>query len=201
LGASVTKAFTLFITGTVNQPPTITLTAPANGAVFTAPATISLAATASDPDGTVSKVEFYNGATLLGTAVTAPYGYSWTNVAVGNYTLTAVAYDNQGATTTSTAVMVTVTVSPPPITAFVRIVGIPKNYTLVQQAYNDADSGAEIHAQRALFVESLFFENYKVVTIRGGYDPGFNQSLGMTTVKGSMTIVNGSVVIDGLTIQ
>jgi hypothetical protein len=95
--------------GAANQPPIVSLTAPATGATFTAPATINLTATASDPDGTVSKVEFYNGATLLRTATTAPYSYSWTGVAAGAYTLTARAYDNLGATTTSTAATVTVT--------------------------------------------------------------------------------------------
>ena len=89
-------------------PPTVTLTAPASGATYTAPATISLTATASDPDGTISKVEFYNGAVLLGTAATAPYSYSWSNVAAGTYTLTAKAYDNLNVATTSTAVSVTV---------------------------------------------------------------------------------------------
>jgi len=49
-----------------NLPPTVSLTAPAAGAVFTAPATITLRATATDSDGTVAKVEFLNGATKLG---------------------------------------------------------------------------------------------------------------------------------------
>jgi hypothetical protein len=57
----------------------------------------------------VSKVEFYNGTTLLGTAATTPYNFSWTNVVAGSYTLTAKAYDNLNAVTTSTAATVTVT--------------------------------------------------------------------------------------------
>ena len=64
---------------------------------------MNLAATASDPDGTVSKVEFFNGATKLGEDTTAPYSFTWNSVTAGNYTLTARATDNQGATTTSTA--------------------------------------------------------------------------------------------------
>ena len=92
-----------------NVAPTVSLTAPATGATFTAPATIGLTATAADTDGTITKVDFYNGATLLFSATTAPYSYSWTGVAAGSYTLTAVATDNSGATTTSTAATVTVT--------------------------------------------------------------------------------------------
>ncbi|MDO8413506.1 MAG: DNRLRE domain-containing protein, partial [Gallionellaceae bacterium] len=61
---------------TYNVAPTVSLTAPANNTVVTAPATITLAATATD-DGTISKVEFYNGTTLLNTDTTAAYGYIW----------------------------------------------------------------------------------------------------------------------------
>ena len=108
LGATTTSTAATVTVSPLNQPPTVALTAPLTGATFTAPATISLTATASDPDGTVSKVEFYNGATLLGTALSAPFSYNWTNIAAGTYTLTARAYDNLGATTTSTAATVTV---------------------------------------------------------------------------------------------
>ncbi|MEV6985211.1 glycoside hydrolase family 48 protein [Sphaerisporangium sp. NPDC051017] len=91
-----------------NQPPTVALTSPTAGQTFTAPATVNLAANAADSDGTVSKVEFYNGTTLLGTDTTAPYTYSWTGVAAGDYSLTAKATDNAGATTTSSPVGITV---------------------------------------------------------------------------------------------
>ena len=94
--------------GTGNNPPTVTLTSPINGATYTAPATIDLTAIASDPDGTISKVEFYNGATLLAIATTAPYTFSWVNVAAGTYTVSAKAFDNLNVVTTSTAVTVTV---------------------------------------------------------------------------------------------
>src|SRR5215210_2918828 len=83
-----------------NSGPSVELTAPAAGATYTAPATISIAASASDSDGGVAKVEFFNGATKLGEDTTAPYGYDWTAVAAGSYTLTARATDNLGVTTT-----------------------------------------------------------------------------------------------------
>ncbi|MCA8832963.1 galactose-binding domain-containing protein [Hymenobacter pini] len=95
-----------------NVAPTVSLTSPANGATFTAPASISISANAADSDGSISKVEFYQGTTLLGTATTSPYSYTWSNVAVGTYSLTAKATDNAGATTTSGAVSVTVGSAP-----------------------------------------------------------------------------------------
>jgi hypothetical protein len=91
-----------------NQPPAVTLTSPANGATFTAPATINLAANASDPEGQLSRVEFYSGTTRLGSDASAPYSFSWSNVAAGTYTLTAAAFDAAGNRTNSAAVTVTV---------------------------------------------------------------------------------------------
>ena len=65
-------------------------------------------ATASDSDGSVSQVDFYQGATLIGTAAASPYSMIWSNVANGSYSLTAVATDNQGVVTTSAAVPIIV---------------------------------------------------------------------------------------------
>ncbi|MFC4765109.1 glycosyl hydrolase family 18 protein [Dyella koreensis] len=93
---------------TTNQPPTAALTAPANGATFTAGANITLTATAADSDGTVSKVEFFNGSTSLGVDTSSPYSITWSNVPAGSYTLKAVATDNGGLTGTSATVSITV---------------------------------------------------------------------------------------------
>jgi len=92
-----------------NPAPTTSITSPANGATFTAPASITINANAADTaPGTVSKVDFYNGTTLLGTDTSSPYSFTWSNVAAGTYTLTTKATDNQGAVGTSTAVTITV---------------------------------------------------------------------------------------------
>jgi YVTN family beta-propeller protein len=91
-----------------NAAPSVSISAPANNASFTAPATINISANASDGDGTISRVEFFNGATKLGEDTTAPYTFAWTNVVAGNYAIAAKATDNLGAATTSAAVNVTV---------------------------------------------------------------------------------------------
>ena len=100
------------VNGTTNHPPTVSLTRPAASSTFTAPASVTLAATASDADGTVTRVDFYRGSTLLYSDTSSPYGYTWTNVASGSYQLTAVARDNDGATRTSAAAGVTVSTTP-----------------------------------------------------------------------------------------
>jgi hypothetical protein len=99
-----------------NVPPSISLTSPAGGATFTAPGLITVSAAAADSDGTIAKVEFYSGNTLIGTDTTSPYSITWSSVPVGSYSLTAVATDNGNATTTSTAVSITVSNAPPPPT-------------------------------------------------------------------------------------
>jgi fibronectin type 3 domain-containing protein len=91
-----------------NAPPSVTITSPANGATFTAPASIQINATASDSDGTVTKVDFYQNGNLLGTDTTSPYSFTWSNVAAGSYSLTAVATDNLNMTGTSTPISITV---------------------------------------------------------------------------------------------
>ena len=112
-GGSVTSAV-VAVTVNPDQPPTVTLTAPASGASYGAPATISITATASDPDGSIAKVEFYQGASKLGESAGAPYSWTWSAVGVGAYALKAVATDNGGLSATSAVVNVTVLANLPP---------------------------------------------------------------------------------------
>ena len=108
-GATATSAArTVTVNPPANQPPSAALTAPANGATFTAPATITINATAADTDGTIARVDFYSGTTLVGSDTTSPYSFTWNNVPTGTYSLTARATDDDGATTTSAASTVTV---------------------------------------------------------------------------------------------
>jgi RHS repeat-associated protein len=108
---AVTTSNPVSVTVQANVAPTVNITAPAANAVFAAPATMTLAANAADSDGRVTKVAFYNGATLIGTDTTAPFSVNWTNVAIGNYSVTAVATDDKGLTTTSAAIPVSVKVN------------------------------------------------------------------------------------------
>ncbi len=87
--------------------PTVTLTAPQGGATLAG--TVTAAASATDDVG-VTKVEFYAGTTLVGTATAAPYTVAWdtTTVPDGQYALTAKAWDDAGNKTTSAASTVTV---------------------------------------------------------------------------------------------
>jgi len=91
-----------------NQPPVVTLVSPVKSTTYTSPANITIEATASDPDGSITKVEFFSGSTLIGTINSSPFTYVWKNVTEGRYLLTAIATDNQNAKSVSEAVEVVV---------------------------------------------------------------------------------------------
>lgn len=90
-----------------NVPPTISIISPKSGETYKAGDTISVTANASDFDGSVQQVVFYANAVLIGTDITTPFAANWLPTA-GDYFLTAVATDNQGAQAMSQPVIVTI---------------------------------------------------------------------------------------------
>jgi hypothetical protein len=93
----------------VNAPPTVAITEPEDKSKGSAGTPITLSAMASDSDGTVASVQFFDGATAIGEPVTsAPYSVRWTPQANGRHTLTARATDDRGSTTTSEPVDVNI---------------------------------------------------------------------------------------------
>lgn len=104
---AVSSAVSITVKAT-NVPPSVSISSPGAGAVYYAPANISISANATDSDGSVKKVEFYEGSNLIGSATAAPFSMNWTSVPAGTYSLTAKATDDNGAVTTSGAVSITV---------------------------------------------------------------------------------------------
>ncbi|HUQ65642.1 MAG TPA: cellulase family glycosylhydrolase, partial [Flavitalea sp.] len=104
------KWFGLNGTLATNAFPAVQITSPFNNALYDTTQSIIVQVTASDSDGSIGKVEFYNEQTLLGTKLTSPYSFEISNLISGTYSLEAKAYDNNGALATSP--IVTVTVSP-----------------------------------------------------------------------------------------
>jgi hypothetical protein len=89
-----------------NLPPTVALTCPTNESNFQQPGAVLLCAEASDPDGSIALVEFFDGRTKLGEAPIIPFTMLWTNAALGAHTLTARATDNDGEPRVSSPVTV-----------------------------------------------------------------------------------------------
>jgi plastocyanin len=100
---------TINVAAVANQPPAVTITNPASGAVLSAPASVTIQASASDSDGTVTNVQFLVGATVLANITTAPFSAVTNNLAAGSYTFSAVASDNFGATATNSTTISVVT--------------------------------------------------------------------------------------------
>jgi plastocyanin len=86
------------IVAVASLPPTITITNPVSGAVFAAPANVTIQATNS---GTVTNVQFLAGSTILTNETTAPFSAVANNLPAGSYALSAIASDNLGAKATN----------------------------------------------------------------------------------------------------
>jgi Bacterial Ig domain len=88
-----------------NEPPAVNLTLPTNR-TYTAPADVVMNASASDSDGSVTRVEFYQGTVKIGEVTSSPYAFTWRNVPAGSYTIAARAIDDLGASTNSSSISV-----------------------------------------------------------------------------------------------
>src|SRR5262249_23299617 len=96
-----------------NAFPSVLITSPTNGAAFTAPTNIPIMVDASDPDGSIRRLDFYDGAALIGVVTNAPFTLVWTNAHPGNHGLKAVATDDGGAATVSG--IVNIVIDPPTV--------------------------------------------------------------------------------------
>jgi len=136
--------------------PTIALTAPADGEVFYRTPPIVLSATASDTDGTIAAVEFWDGSTKLATVTVAPYTWSWTNAPIGAHVLTARAIDNLGAERGSLPANITVVSAPPTVTltsptnGFSVLSGTPVSLTATATDPDTAVVGVDFYLDGAL---------------------------------------------------
>lgn len=100
---AVTPATTVL----VGSPPTVAITSPASGTTFNVESLLTLSASASDPDGTVSSVSYAANGAGIGSGAGANFALNWAAPAAGSYSITATATDNQGSTATSVPVTVT----------------------------------------------------------------------------------------------
>jgi hypothetical protein len=148
-GTSSDVSFDLYLLGQTgaisNNLPAVAITSPTDGSFFTDPANININVTASDSDGGVTKVEFYQGTTKLAEDSTAPYNFVWSGVGIGNYQLRAVASDNLGGVSTSAVVNVSVIASSKPTIASVNPTGgsTLSNLTQVTVNFSEPVSGVD----------------------------------------------------------
>ncbi len=184
-------------------PPSVSLTSPANGASLGSIFPFSATATPNGGGVTITRVEFYNGATLVGLSVTGTagvYTFTWLNVPAGTYTLTAKAYDSQGLSTVSGSVTVTAIGS----NAVQRILPTPVTYySTLAAAFTAATGATSLQANGLQFTEPAVNVNSTgTVTFSGGWDTAYTtNTTGMTSLKGVLTVINGALVVGKLTIM
>lgn len=90
----------IVLTSTEPVPPELTVGTAAQK--WVEPAEVSFQVSASDSDGTVSHIDFFANDSMIHAEWVAPYDFVWSNVAAGTYAMKAVAYDDEGNTTTQT---------------------------------------------------------------------------------------------------
>lgn len=175
---------TVVLSVTSNQAPAVELTVPETGASFSLPASITLVATASDADGTIAKVEFFSDAAKIGEKTTSPYTLSWTPTNPGQTTLTAVATDALGASTTSAAVSVALLPTPPYMADFETAEG----YTL---GTLNGQLGWSVSAGVAQIVSGVAAHGSQYVTFNPGTTATVvNQELGPSASNPAVIFVD-----------
>ena len=130
------------VVAAVSTPPTVTITNPATGSVFAAPANVTIQASASDSSGTVTNVEFLVDTTVVGNVVTVPFSAVASSLGAGGHTLSAIAANNTGLTATN-SVSISV-VNPTPI-----VLSAPTQSGSDFQFSFSADAGLQYVIQRS----------------------------------------------------
>jgi hypothetical protein len=123
----------------INASPVISWVSPTNNSTFIQPRTITLTASATDADGTVTNVAMFSGTTLLGNVTSGvgnQYSLTWSNAAAGSYILSARVTDNLGATNTSPA---TIAIVVQPLTLTVSGTQPSGQFGLTFQGQNGQD--------------------------------------------------------------
>ena len=93
---------------TENIKPVANITFPADSSFVNYNSDLILTVDANDSDGSVARVEFYNGRKKIGEDDTAPYTYTWENINRGRYRIAALVYDDGGERAVSNFVNITV---------------------------------------------------------------------------------------------
>lgn len=96
-----------------NIPPTVAIAQPRPGAAFLPGLNIPMLAEATDPDGTIGKVEFFVNNTLVHTDNAAPFIFNWDTAPLGFHGITGTATDDEGLSTTSDPVTIEVAEATP----------------------------------------------------------------------------------------
>ncbi len=153
-------SFDLELFGAGNLLPTVSVTSPANHAVVPAPSSLLITASAIDPYGAVTNVQFRRNGVLLGVDATPPYQYQWNNPPAGAHVLTAVATDDSGGSTVSSEVNLFIAA---PVS-----LAITRNGGIVQLAWPETAPGYTLETASSLVVPIEWTPSTNAVTQSAG---------------------------------
>ena len=117
---------TITVNAAPNVPPTISVTNPASGKVFAAPANVTVQTSPADSDGSVTNVQFLVGPTVLGNKSGQPFSMTASNLAAADYVMSAIVSDNKGAKATNSVTIHVIDPSP----VVVRHDGIARQFSV-----------------------------------------------------------------------
>ncbi len=157
--------------------PTVSITSPLNNAAFSLGSSITLNATATGNNSTISKVEFYQGNNLLGTDNTSPYSFTWTPTTTGSYTLTAKTTDNLGKTATSAPLTIRINVPQGPYNGTVH--AIPG--TIQFEHYDVGGNGSAYQDDSPENTGGASFRLDEAVDLENCTDEGTGYNIGFAT--------------------
>lgn len=95
-------------TAAINQIPTVSISSPGNNQTFYLPSSISITASAADPDGTIARVDYYMAGEKIGESTSPPFTITFEFDSAGTYEITAMAFDNLYASAISEPVRITI---------------------------------------------------------------------------------------------
>lgn len=180
LGARYAQMMLTLLPTTPTGSPTVSISSPANNATFELGTDVILKSQASDPDGSVSKVEYFNGTAPIGSSSVSPYTITWTPNAKGVYSITAKVTDNTNNTTTSSAISITVTVPQGPYNGIAHpIPGIIQAEEYDEGgnnvAYMDDSPGSDV-TPVVSFRTTEDVDIEKCTDLNGGYNIGYGKA-------------------------
>jgi hypothetical protein len=176
--------------GPPNALPVVQLTGPAPTAKLIAPASVQLAATATDSDGTIARVEFLRNGAVESTDTTAPYAATLANLPAGTHILTARATDDRGGVTTSAPLSVTVLAPAIFIDTPLPNAGIPGDNVMVQgRIVAPPYSGVVVNDRAA------------VVDAAGKYAVLIPLTAGPNTVTATLMMMDGTTVTQSVQVN
>jgi gliding motility-associated-like protein len=199
--AGLTTTDTVSVTVKTNTNPLIALTSPAQNAVFDTSQPILLKAEASDEDGTIALVEFYDGSLKIGESNALPYQFNWTGTTVGNHQLTAKARDNNGGESSSEALVLQVTpVNAAPAVAIIS----PENGSLFNPNKKVTITAEAADSDGAVAKVEFFERSAKIATVTAPpytfnwqpKDPGTYYMSAVATDDKGLTNTSATIIVN-----